>query len=307
MKVLLSDLSENQEKFQALHAGEYIGSSTIGAICGVNKYVSPLQLWLERTGRVKPEAREESDRLWFGKRIEPVLFELFGRKNDKRALAADCVLQSEKYPWAIASPDAFVYADSSAPVGLLETKTANFNAGRQWKDGATDAAHLQLIWQLGVAGDFDRGYVFALIDGDPNAAQTHEYPKSDSLFSLAVEAAERFVEMVRADTPPPARGDDWDSISKALKPADYKECDLAPEYAEKIAALEECTAKNRELSKAAKELEANIKALKSDLVLAMQGATLGRCGDKSVFAKVQKRAGFTVDPVEYVTLTVKGA
>ena len=78
MKVLLENIHLQRDEWLKLRKN-YIGSSEIGTICGLNPYSSPLQLWRYKTGRDSP--REDNDFLWLGRRMEPVIGELFEKRT----------------------------------------------------------------------------------------------------------------------------------------------------------------------------------------------------------------------------------
>lgn len=57
-----------------------IGSSDCTAACGLNPYMSMLELWMIKTGRIKQSIEDESEGhapLYWGKRLEPLVAEYY--------------------------------------------------------------------------------------------------------------------------------------------------------------------------------------------------------------------------------------
>ena len=48
-----------------------IGGSDVAVICGISKYKSPLQLWMEKTGQVDSE--EAGEAAYWGTVLEPIV------------------------------------------------------------------------------------------------------------------------------------------------------------------------------------------------------------------------------------------
>jgi putative phage-type endonuclease len=108
---------------------KYLGGSDIGAILGVSKYRSALDVWLEKTGRIISTV----DNL-------PVRFGTFAEEFVAREYASQtgyCLAHSEaglahpKYPFMVGHIDRFVFTTSAA----LTKELIN-------SDGSCAAAHL---------------------------------------------------------------------------------------------------------------------------------------------------------------------
>ena len=59
-----------------------IGSSDCAAACGLNPYMSMLELWMIKTGRHKQSIEDESEGhapLYWGKQLEPLVAEYYSR------------------------------------------------------------------------------------------------------------------------------------------------------------------------------------------------------------------------------------
>lgn len=57
-----------------------IGSSDCAAACGLNPYMSMLELWMIKTGRIQQNIKDESEGhapLYWGKQLEPLVAEYY--------------------------------------------------------------------------------------------------------------------------------------------------------------------------------------------------------------------------------------
>lgn len=48
-----------------------IGGSDASVICGINKYKSPVELWMEKTGQIEP--KEAGEAAYWGNIMEPII------------------------------------------------------------------------------------------------------------------------------------------------------------------------------------------------------------------------------------------
>jgi len=64
-----------------------IGSSDCAAACGLNPYMSMLELWMIKTGRVKQSIEDESTGhapLYWGKQLEPLVAEYYSMHTNTK-------------------------------------------------------------------------------------------------------------------------------------------------------------------------------------------------------------------------------
>ena len=112
---------------------ESIGGSDIGTIMGVNKYSTPHQLWLEKTGRVEPW--QGNDATHWGQMLEPVIASEYEKISGMKLLHCDG-LQIPQIPYLIGSPDRIVVnpADETKAVAIWEGKTTRNNVATYKSD-----------------------------------------------------------------------------------------------------------------------------------------------------------------------------
>ena len=73
-----------------------IGSSDCAAACGLNPYMSMLELWMIKTGRIQQSIEDESEGhapLYWGKRLEPLVAEYYSMHTNYKVRRVNAVLQ----------------------------------------------------------------------------------------------------------------------------------------------------------------------------------------------------------------------
>lgn len=102
MKNLIS--TDNMSKDDWLHLrSKGIGGSDASIICGLNKYKSPVELWVEKTGMV--ETKEAGEAAYWGTLVEPLIREEFSRRTGFEVGIEESMLQYPEYPFMLAIVD----------------------------------------------------------------------------------------------------------------------------------------------------------------------------------------------------------
>lgn len=125
-----------------------IGGSDAGVIAGLNKYKSPLQLWMEKTGQAEATDISNKPAVQAGIRLEPVVADWFQDVTGKKVHRCG-TLQNKKYPWMLANVDRLIQGED---VGL-EIKTTNAFSAKDWDgDGLPDSYYIQCLHYMMVTG-----------------------------------------------------------------------------------------------------------------------------------------------------------
>lgn len=190
-----------------------IGGSDAGAVLGLNKYKTNVQLWEEKTGRFIPEDISDKPAVIFGKTAEAPLRELFKldfpqyhvEYNEFRMYVND------EHPFIYATLDGELTELQTGRRGILEIKTTtiqNSNQWNEWEDKLPDSYYIQLLHQLAATGwDFAvlRAYIRYYREGMLKVSIRHYYvdraeAKEDISYLIEKEAA--FWQQVQNDTKP---------------------------------------------------------------------------------------------------------
>lgn len=184
-----------------------IGSSDAAAAVGLNPYKSPLELWLEKTGRdaglPKIDPHDETSPTYWGNILEPIVASHYTRHTGHRVRKINAVLQhpDPDKAWMLANIDREVMG--TPEVQILECKTAGITGARLWKDGVPEYVQLQVQHQLAVTGKRTAD-VAVLLGGQQ--LEIHRIARDEVLIERLIALEQAFWRYVEADTPPPADG-----------------------------------------------------------------------------------------------------
>lgn len=303
MKVLLNS-GYTEAEFLEVRKNR-IGGSDIAAIAGLNKFRTPLQVWLEKTGREKPVA--ENDYMWLGKRLEPIVAELFCRKTNKVLKPIGQVWGHPVHDFAIATPDYQLceYMPQSDPpyvqtetAPLVEIKTSSWRAKEFWgEDKAPDYAVIQLQWQLEIGG-IDSGYVAGLIGGNPEDFFKPHILRNKDIANQLLDVAHKFMGLVKSDTPPAAKAGDAEMIQK-----------LYPNRTEAEVLLPESSAmmfqRYDQLKEIIKRSEDEQETIKNNLMMLVKEGGTGKYADRRAYWTRYQRKEFTSQAVDKMIFKIK--
>ena len=192
-----------------------IGSSDCASACGLNPYMSMLELWMIKTGRVKQSIEDESEGhapLYWGKQLEPLVAQYYSMHTNTKVRRVNAVLQHrdpDKY-FMLANLDYSVVGD--ADVQILECKTAGEYGAKLWRDGVPLYVLCQVQHQLAVTGK-KAAHICVLICG--HETRIFKVTRSESVIQHIINAERYFWDCVEKDVPPEA--DASHSASKALQ------------------------------------------------------------------------------------------
>jgi len=142
-----------------------IGGSDIAAICGLNQYKTPMQIWESKVNPVQDE--ETSQPAYWGNVLEEVVAKEYAKRTGYKVQRVNTQMRHPDFNFAIANIDrAVINPDISGNVRwkdgklttdrILECKTANGFAAKQWgeagSDQVPDSYLIQCQWYLGITG-----------------------------------------------------------------------------------------------------------------------------------------------------------
>jgi len=164
-----------------------IGSSDIGALVGADPYRTPLDIWLDKTGRATDGIETRPMRL--GKRLEPVILEEYELETGRSATLNGVSHLHPKVAIASATPDAFEVETGEG----IELKAPGLRQSRHWgRSGSAEfpEAYLaQCAWQMAVTGR-DRWHLAALLGAQD--FRVYRIERDLELEAGLFEVAERF-------------------------------------------------------------------------------------------------------------------
>lgn len=139
-----------------------IGGSDVAAILGLSPWKSPLDVWLDKTGKSAPEP--ENDAMYWGTRLESLVADKYCEVSGNEVRRVNSILRSVKYPCLIGNIDRAVCPEKGKlPVvkgefrtpKILECKTAR-TMSEDWGANGTDQIPeyylTQVLHYLGLTG-----------------------------------------------------------------------------------------------------------------------------------------------------------
>ncbi|CAM2148253.1 YqaJ viral recombinase family protein [Pararobbsia alpina] len=191
-----------------------IGGSDAAAAVGISPYMSPLELWLIKTGRdaklPKPDSEDTTDPVYWGTLLEPIVAAAYTKQTGRRLRRVNAVLQHPTIPFMLANLDREVTGNRD--VQILECKTAGEFGARAWREGVPEYVQVQVQHQLAVTGK-QAADVAVLICGQK--LEVHRIERDDDLIARLIPLEAAFWRYVEMDTPPPADGSE--SSDRALR------------------------------------------------------------------------------------------
>ena len=154
-----------------------VGGSEAAAASGLSRWQSKLGLWLDKLGQGKPV--EESEQMYWGTVMEPVLLAEFSKRTGKEAKPCPFMFQSVEHPWMIADIDGYT-KEPDGSTSIIEIKTASSFSVNDWADGVPLQYLLQLNHYFSVTG-LHKGYLVVLIGG--NEFQIHEIERDEEIIN----------------------------------------------------------------------------------------------------------------------------
>jgi len=180
-----------------------IGGSDVGAILGLSKFRSPLEVWMEKTG--KEVATKDSLQLRFGSFAESFIADEYARTTGYQLLHDESAHIHPQYSYFSAHVDRFVFGESKLPIKILECKTANAYAKSEWGEVGSDEVPMnylcQCAWYLAITGieQADLAVLFGNSD-----FRIYAIERDKDLEELIIQKADYFwYEYVLKDIPPP--------------------------------------------------------------------------------------------------------
>ena len=253
-----------------------IGGSDAAVIAGLNRWKSPYQLWLEKTGQVEPEDLSNNEYVYWGTVLEQVVANRFTELTGLKVKKCG-TLQSLDYPFMIANVDRLVVGEKAG----LECKTANGFKAKEWEgDNVPDSYYLQCQHYMAVTG-CEKWYIACLIGG--NHFVWKEIPRNEEDITALIEAEKAFWEdNVKGGIMPDVDGSK--SCSQALAerfPGGVTDSITLPKEADEL------LAEIDELNEAADRIKDQIESKKNGIKLMLGDHENAYAGDRKITWKTQ--------------------
>lgn len=280
-----------------------IGGSDAAAIAGLNKWKSPIAVYLEKTGEIPPV--EENEAMYWGNRLEDMVADEFSNRTGLKVRRRNAILQHPEHPWMLANVDRLIVGRREG----LECKTANEYLKGEWEGEEVPAAYLlQCQHYMAVTG-YDAWWIAVLVGG--NKFMFKKIERDEELISYLIDIEKNFWENhIMLRIPPAFDGSDASSeLLKQMYPdaEPESELELDDEADKLIDALEQVNGEIKELETRKKDYENKLKAMlgeyekgiTKDHVVSWKSITSNRFDSKSfkkdhpeLFNKYAKKSSY---------------
>lgn len=192
-----------------------IGSSDAAAACGIHPYLSMLELWMIKTGRMTSnidESIEGYSPLYWGNTLEPMVAKYYQEQTGNKVRRVNAILQHPDPDKAFMLANLDYAITCSDEVQILECKTAGEHGAKLWKHGVPLYVTCQVQHQLAVTGK-TAAHICVLLCG--HEAKIYKVERDEHLIESIIEHERLFWQYVETDTPPTP--DHSESAARALK------------------------------------------------------------------------------------------
>lgn len=233
MKKLVSTLHLSHEEWlQYRKMG--IGGSDAGAICGLNPYVSAMQVFLDKTS---PAAEvEDKEAMRQGRDLEQYVADRFMEATGLKVRKANYIFMHEEYPFMLANVDRLVVGENAG----LECKTVSAYNADKWKDGKIPEHYqIQCHHYMMVTGA-THWYIAAVILGI--GFVYYKIQRDEELIQYLTEIENRFWKenVMKNEMPEPDGSEACEEVLKKYYPkADREKTVFLTEFKEKLQRREE--------------------------------------------------------------------
>ena len=234
-----------------------VGGSDSAAVCGLSRYSSPLEVWLQKTGR-KP-ATPDNEAMYFGHLLEPIVREEFACRTGLNVKECPYLMAHANYPFMLANVDGIV-TEKDGTKSVLEIKTTgSFTTAKDIEDGLPVEWYCQVQHYMAVC-DLPKAYVAVLING--NKMQWQAVDRDEETIRTIIALESHFCkEYMLKDVPPPVDEHSGDALAMLYPKSEEKSVILPAEADELVAQWLEIKKAEDELKIAKSACENNLKAL----------------------------------------------
>lgn len=141
-----------------------IGGSDAGAVCGLNPYVSPLEVYFSKTCEGVDEGAQDNEAMREGRDLEDYVARRFMEASGLKVRRANVMYASREHPFMIADVDRLVTGRENGITGL-ECKTASPYSTEKWKNGKIPAHYIMQCYHYMAVLDAQSWYIAVMVYG----------------------------------------------------------------------------------------------------------------------------------------------
>ena len=177
-----------------------IGGSDASVVCGMNRYKSSIELWMEKTDQLPYQ--EAGEAAYWGTQLEELVRLEFTKRTKIEVKQVKQLLKSKEYPFMLANLDG-ICEHPDYGTCIFEAKTASAYRMGEWEDSIPDEYQLQIQHYMAVTG-FQGVYIAVLIGG--NTFRWQFVARDEELISMLIQLEKDFWRHVQENIPLPMDG-----------------------------------------------------------------------------------------------------
>lgn len=201
-KVLTSTVGLSYEEWLDFRR-KGIGGSDASVVCGVNRYRSPIELWLDKTNQIP--LSEAGEAAYWGTMLEPFVREEFSKRTGLKVDLVNEILYSENYPFMLANLDGIIEHPELGSC-IFEAKTASAYKAAEWDGDNIPIEYLIQVQHYMYVTGYSYTFIAVLIGG--NDFRWKAIKRDDELISALIKLETDFWKHVQDGTPPEIDGSD---------------------------------------------------------------------------------------------------
>ncbi len=267
-KILIKD-KPREEWLKIRRQG--IGGSDAAAILGLNPYSSAYQVYCDKIGLLPEEDEKEAMRQ--GRDFEQYVADRFEEATGKKTRKCNFILTNEQYPFMLGNVDRLVVGEDAG----LECKTTSVFNKADFEDGDVPPNYyVQCVHYMAVTGK-KKWYLAVLVLN--RGFYWFEIPRNEEEIRALVAAERDFWEknvLARSEPAPDGSDKAAEVIKKLYGKGNDDEVVSLLGYENELKRLGEIEALSKTLEREQEQIKQAIQAQ-------MQTATVGVCGDKTVY------------------------
>lgn len=289
-----------------------IGGSDASVVCGISRYKSPVELWLDKTGQLPYQ--EAGEAAYWGTQLEALVRAEFTKRTGIEVEHKGVLLQSEEYPFMLANLDGTCEHPDYGTC-IFEAKTASAYKAGEWDDAIPDEYQLQIQHYMAVTG-YKAAYIAVLIGG--NTFRWKLVERDEELISMLIELEAKFWDHVQMNTSPAMDGSAAsakflserfpDSVPKSQIILPDTAADLIQQYDTACEQLEVITERKQEAENKLKELLGeNEVGTAGDRIIVWKSVSQERLDSKTLKAEHPALYQKYANKTSYRRFTIKAA
>lgn len=209
MATILTDTKDMTRDAWLAARRQGLGSSDAAAVCGVDPWKSPVQVFLDKLGASDDR---DSEPMEWGRRLESEIARGFQEKTGFPTKRRNAILQHPDHPFMLANLDRLTKDDSQLWVPCEVKNVSAWKADDWADDQVPDHYYLQVQHQIAVVGA-PHAWIAALVGG--NHFVKVRIPRDDQIIAYLIAIETAFWENVERKVPPAIDGSE--STTETLK------------------------------------------------------------------------------------------